>query len=319
MKGYERGRRCRDCGVPVTDYATRCRPCVGIYDRGRPRRHKKHWSDERIIEALRDFASDHGGRPPTKRECAESSCLPHQKTISRRFGSYANAVGAAGLNDNQADINRDEEILASLKRTGGISTRDWDASGGTPTAATVARRFGGWEEALKRAGVELRRRATTWTRDEMICKVKEWSVENGRPPRYRDTFLDNTLPHGSSVLKHFNKWNDLIEAAGLEPFVRTEPTEGEALESLRDYYKRTGEAPSVTIWQRQGYRPSVGYMQQHFGSWLGALSAAGISGRRQGETEEVVGSWKEVWGRNRNMVTGGRRSGAKKEIIYTRG
>lgn len=54
------------------------------------------WSSEQIVGALQRFR-DHSGRPPKSAECKALNGLPSPSVISRRFGSLANAILAAGM------------------------------------------------------------------------------------------------------------------------------------------------------------------------------------------------------------------------------
>jgi hypothetical protein len=53
------------------------------------------WSRETIVRALRQFAAE-SGAPPTQRQL-NAATLPSPGTVRRHFGSYANALHAAGL------------------------------------------------------------------------------------------------------------------------------------------------------------------------------------------------------------------------------
>lgn len=56
------------------------------------------WSDEEILETIREFHKKHG-RPPLIKEWdnpVNSERRPNRKTVQRHFGSWANAIEAAG-------------------------------------------------------------------------------------------------------------------------------------------------------------------------------------------------------------------------------
>lgn len=93
--------RCADCGRPTNGSwgrspraPKRCVRCAGARQR--------IWTRERIIDALRDFADEHGRRPTVgelgagdHRERVE--WLPGYSQVRRLFGSYRAACEAAGL------------------------------------------------------------------------------------------------------------------------------------------------------------------------------------------------------------------------------
>lgn len=59
---------------------------------------KSRWSDEELINTLQTFAEQHGRTPCTAD--FKSSEPPYWTTFGKRFGSWANALEAAGLNPN---------------------------------------------------------------------------------------------------------------------------------------------------------------------------------------------------------------------------
>jgi hypothetical protein len=55
------------------------------------------WTRERIVESLQAFAAEHG-RPPSCLDARHHvGRLPQQPTCARAFGSWANAIEAAGF------------------------------------------------------------------------------------------------------------------------------------------------------------------------------------------------------------------------------
>jgi hypothetical protein len=110
-KQAERHRRdrgtCVDCGGPTSRKENRrCDPCQRLASR--------IWGRERIITAIHVWAEEHGGIPPAATdwnpahaitlghpERAEKfyadDCWPNLPTVQRYFGSWNNAILAAGF------------------------------------------------------------------------------------------------------------------------------------------------------------------------------------------------------------------------------
>jgi hypothetical protein len=121
------------------------------------------WSRARVLAALRDFADCHG-RPPTSREWARA-CLSHPSsaTVRKRFGSFSEAVRAAGLGSDPV-LPREPSrlrrrwdghaIVAALRsdaeqRGRAPTYAAWKrAAQDHPRARTVERVFGSWGAAL---------------------------------------------------------------------------------------------------------------------------------------------------------------------------
>jgi hypothetical protein len=169
---------CVECGRPTSGSngprraPKRCRSCAG----GR----RRNWSEQRVLEAIRDWA-DLTGAPPTLADWSpaharaghEGSALyrsepgrwPSASTVSARFGSVRAAVEAAGLapppGRSASAVRRWElEAIADAMRghagrTGQAPRRsDWQHAGEDhPAASTVYRVAGSWQRALEAAGL----------------------------------------------------------------------------------------------------------------------------------------------------------------------
>lgn len=59
------------------------------------------YSEEELLEAIRDYAEQHGG-PPTKRDWKNENGMPDPTTIQRRFGSWNKGLKEAGVEINQS-------------------------------------------------------------------------------------------------------------------------------------------------------------------------------------------------------------------------
>ena len=56
------------------------------------------YTEEDLLDALRSFAAEHDGRPPTAPEADDPETgLPTAATFARRFGSWNAAIAAAGF------------------------------------------------------------------------------------------------------------------------------------------------------------------------------------------------------------------------------
>jgi hypothetical protein len=116
------------------------------------------YSEEEVLDALRSFAAEHDGRPPTAPEAADlETDLPTTATFARRSGSWNAALAAAGF-DSRFRRRSDEDLLDELREF----AEETDAH---PTVAAVRdhpdiaapptykARFGSWTEALDAAGL----------------------------------------------------------------------------------------------------------------------------------------------------------------------
>ena len=118
---------------------------------------KRHYTDAELLDALREFADDHDGKPPTFTEADAKDEFPATATFANHFGSWNAAIEAAGFAPR--DRRRtDEELLDALRglaaelderpTASAVADREEMASPGT-----YGNRFGSWNEALDAAGL----------------------------------------------------------------------------------------------------------------------------------------------------------------------
>ena len=113
------------------------------------------WTRGEIIAAIRAFHDSHG-RPPRKVEWESAS--PSASIVLRTFGSFSAGIRAAGFRPH-GDAHRwgTDRMLASMHAFRAEHGRfprgaDWPRSGpGHPAAATVYKRFGTWDAAIRAA------------------------------------------------------------------------------------------------------------------------------------------------------------------------
>ena len=116
------------------------------------------YTNEDLLDALRSFAAEHEGRPPTAPEADDPETgLPTAATFARRFGSWNAAIAAAGF-DPRDRRRTEEELLDDLREFA-------DETGARPTVSAVRdhpdiaapptykARFGSWTGALDAAGL----------------------------------------------------------------------------------------------------------------------------------------------------------------------
>lgn len=116
-----------------------------------------HVSGETLLEDLRDLA-DELGEPPRFKEMVERG--DHRaRTYTKRYGSWAEALEAAGLDpDERAGGTQQvstDQLLADLLRLrdelGRVPTATDVVEEGNHGIATYQRRFGSWSEAVEAA------------------------------------------------------------------------------------------------------------------------------------------------------------------------
>lgn len=144
-------RPCPDCGTMMDGsggfkyspaYCTDCSHLHQHYDR--------RWTPETIIEAIQRWALTHDGQPPAARDWLvghRGEDYPAVATVMANFGSWANAIEAAGFSrprigayprDGRKGMGRLQYLLLDLLREHGrLSTTELMRLSGRKTAGHV--------------------------------------------------------------------------------------------------------------------------------------------------------------------------------------
>lgn len=176
-----------------------------------------------LLAELRRLA-DELDRPPTSTDMQQHGKYSGP-TYGNRFGSWADALEAAGLDAShrnngripRQDLTEEIQRLADdlgrpprrtdLRERGKFSTRPFD------------REFESWADALKAAGLEpgdRQRQPQNIPREELLDEIRRLANQLLRPPSSREMEAAgrfSTTPYEY----RFGSWNDAIRAAGFEP------------------------------------------------------------------------------------------------------
>lgn len=185
----------------------------------------RRWgTDEEILEMLRSLAEELG-RTPEHNDLQADVDMPNAEVYVHRFGTWNNALRAAGLKvvHHRGRSNQDmiEALQALAKKLGRIPSYN-DArtasseDSSMPSCCTYTRRFGSWDEALKAA--KLKTKDETPESDaELLRKLQALARKLNRTPSMRACNASEDTPNGHLYAKRFGSWNKALEAAGLEP------------------------------------------------------------------------------------------------------
>jgi len=176
-------------------------------------------TDEELIIALRSLASNLD-RPPTRNEMeshGEFSATPYY----RAFGSWPDALKAAGLEPRYRQAITDEELITELQALAdelGRPPRQSDMKEqGRYSPTTYRRRFGSWLDARETAGLsgQETKPASRHSRLDLLTGLHLLASQLGRPPSQND--MDDRGLYSSSVYYScFGSWTTALEEAGLQ-------------------------------------------------------------------------------------------------------
>lgn len=229
------------------------------------------------------------GRVPTRPEFAERG--EHApSTYDRRFGSWSAAVEAAGLSDRARHTYRrdvpEADLLAEVERMAGVLGRaptaaEMDALG-EYSERTYRERFGSWSGALREAGYDVpadgrRGGGRRVDDDALLAELRNLAERFGRPPKFEEMWKEGD--HSPTTYRRrFGSWSAALSAAGLEPRrFRSERIPNRRL--VREVRRLAGRLDAIPrkrdMDERGRYSGSTYY--NRYGSWDGALAAAGLS------------------------------------------
>ena len=179
----------------------------------------EHWTRDTILDALRRLERELGRQPTYDDVRHPASGYPGGHIVSRRFGSWAAACQELGWAPPR-QLRRDHELLDALRsaaaESGGrfIASSDYATISSAhrwPATATIIRRFGSWQGALRAAQLD----DTKWTREATLDALRKLERELGREPTYEEIRQPpNGYPSAHIIRTHFGSWAAVRDQLG---------------------------------------------------------------------------------------------------------
>jgi hypothetical protein len=238
------------------------------------------WTPEKVLGRIQEESRRDGDMRCCLVEARGGRALV--KAARRHFGRWLEALRAAGIPAPPPKCKFTREDVIEKIRTDAREQRDMRVSAagtrhGSSFPRAAKKYFGGWRGALEAAGVPrpeyFRGR---WTREEVIQTIQEEWRE-----RQDVRSISVGLRHGAGIygaaVRHFGGWRGAQRAASVPvtPFGRCEKwTAARIVEIIREEWRSrhrcsvkqlSRRAPGIFIAARRNY-----------GSWRGALEAAGV-------------------------------------------
>lgn len=181
---------------------------------------KTYRSREELISLLQTKAKELG-KTPTMREVKNDPSMPSSNTYCEVFGSWTNALNAAGLRipkERQVLVGYTEEELLSVLRDkieeiGYIPSSGKTKELGLPHSEAYRRVFGSWGNALEKLGYKSEYHV--YSSDELISMLQAKAKNLGRVPVIDDWRNDKNLPSETPIRNVFGTWKKALRAAGL--------------------------------------------------------------------------------------------------------
>jgi Homing endonuclease associated repeat/HNH endonuclease len=146
-------------------------------------------------------------------------------------------------NISDSDLLDDLKAVAEKLETNKLSSREYNDNGGKFTAGTIAARFGSWNIALEKAGLNLAQQREI-SKEELFQNLEQVWINMGRQPVFRD--MKNAISKYSAyqyVVK-FGTWRK-----GLEAFVEWINSDG-----AKDKEKEEENVPLTILKTRDTFK-----------------------------------------------------------------
>jgi hypothetical protein len=142
----------------------------------------------------------------------------HPDTLYKRFGSWFKAVEKAGLVKSPRNIKKisDEKLLDDLRLVAKqiqkpSVTRDEYIERGQFGGSVFGIRFGSWNKALDKAGLE-RTISFDITEEELFTNLADIWIKLGRQPKGADLTSQTSKFSNATYAKRFGTWRKALEA-----------------------------------------------------------------------------------------------------------
>ncbi|WP_435099884.1 homing endonuclease associated repeat-containing protein [Halorubrum sp. N11] len=235
------------------------------------------YSDEELLAAIRAVAAHtESAGAPTLQEFRDHGSMA-ATTVTRRFGSWQEAVEKAGFEPRSpAESISKADLLEELHRVADvvdqIPTGEQMTSEGAYSVSAYQTHFGSWTAALEDAFDDTTEIHATRSSTALLDELQRVADAHATPPRYRD--MD---AHGEyaarTYVNRFGSWNDALEAAGFTPREEKAIPESALLAELQRLHSSLGHRPSSDE-AREHSEYGVATYQRRFGSWANAVAAA---------------------------------------------
>lgn len=239
---------------------------------------KGHSEDERkeaLIDEIHRVAEIIGQTPSVSR--MKEYGRVGRDAFETAFGSWSNAIEAAGLSEATNVHHTRNELVDKLQRVA-------DQLGHSPTR-TEARelleisttcfehRFGSWNDALRDAELPINE-PHNLTKEELFEELLRLKYELGRPPT-RDEMREMGQFDAKPYRRVFGSWNEALREGGFDLHQVKDATDDDMIEDILDVAETVGGTPTVEQITEHG-RFSKTTHQDRFGSWDEAVQEAGL-------------------------------------------
>ena len=249
---------------------------------------RQRWSEDKIVEAFKKL---HREKQPLNAESVQRTNYPLYSAACRYFGGWANVAKAAGSDYETIRVTTAppriwtrDKVTKEIKRLHRKKmpldqTSLRDANSKLLNGGIYA--FGSWKEAIEAAGLDYstitRIQVGHWNKQQVVNDIQGFAKNGVRLGAY---FIKTNYTNlYNAAVKYCGGWKNAIEAAGFSY---------EAIQERKNsYWNKKTIVAHIRRLARNGFRLSHRATREEypdlltaarriFGSWCGAVQAAGI-------------------------------------------
>lgn len=183
----------------------------------------KQFSNKELLDDINRVAKKIGQSSVSIREYFTYGKYSPQ-TPKKRFGSWKNAIRAAGLEESkrvwggglEETAIPEKNLLEDLKRVSklldkqSLTLKDYSEHGKFSTSA-ISKRWGGWNQAKRKAELSIGRVYNSTDEDYFLNLANVWQ-KLGRQPKYQEVVAPLSKLHISSYERKYGSWRNALES-----------------------------------------------------------------------------------------------------------
>ena len=208
--------------------------------------------------------------------------------VKRLWGQIKKKANKMGLKRNKSKIKRiysDDFLLSELKRyyeehNEVPTSLIFDSKDNNyPSSNVYMKRFGSWNNALKKAGLELNL-IKYYTKEEIVKEAVNFYKKYGRSPYYYELSYSSGL-----ISNNWGNWTNFLKACNL-PLNKREvflETKEKGIKFLQYLYRELNKIPTTFDVEEHGIHK--GWFAEKFGSFKLALYEAGLISYEEAEAD----------------------------------
>ncbi|MCL9662184.1 hypothetical protein L2089_15930 [Paenibacillus hunanensis] len=184
-----------------------------IYDDNQaPVKRRRKYSDEALLQHLQHLYQTSALQRLSAAEYIKRCKNPSITLYKMRFGSWANALAAAGLSSSFSE----EYIIQALQTAqatsqGKLTVQDYRKRYQTPSFSTIVRHYGSWSNALKAAGLD------HTLSDENLIHILQTAAQQVSGKLTIKAYAQSGMyPSYTTFMRRFGSWKAALQTAGLQ-------------------------------------------------------------------------------------------------------